>query len=338
VGSVDEIYTLLEEDLKEAIPNLPDSRPSSEIYKIRKGAAQALLGKVYLYHRQYQEAANQFNEVINSGNYQLLTGSNYNNLFARAGENSLESVFEVQYTGVVGNNWDCLHCNAGNYMPQSNGPRSPLSDNTYKEGWGINIFSKYLYQQYSSTDIRRYVTVFAPKSGSYGESRENSGYYNKKYLVRKDEPNVSSDPVSYQNNYRVIRYADVLLMAAETEAYIAGPNAINYLNQVRERAFKNSSRNYPYNGENNLLEAIYHERRLELAGEGHRFFDLVRTGKAEEAFSAYNTAIDGENLSAEEKTLRKINYTSGKNEVFPIPLDEINLANATDSWGQNPGY
>ena len=338
VGSVEEIYTLLAEDLKEAIPNLPDSRPSSEIYKIRKGAAQALLGKVYLYHRQYQEAANQFNEVINSGNYELLTGSDYNNLFTKAGENSRESVFEVQYTGVVGNNWDCLHCNAGNYMPQSNGPRSPLSDNTYKEGWGINIFSKYLYQLFGSTDIRRNVTVFAPRSGSYGESRENSGYYNKKYLVRKDEPTVSSDPVSYQNNYRVIRYADVLLMAAEAEANTGGANAVNHLNQVRERAFNNSSRNYPYNGENNLLEAIYHERRLELAGEGHRFFDLVRTGKAEEAFSVYNTAIDGENLSAEEKTLRKINYTSGKNEVFPIPLEELNLANATDVWGQNPGY
>ena len=338
VGSVDQIYTLLEEDLKEAISNLPESRPSSEIYKIRKGAAQALLGKVYLYHRKYQEAANQLNQVINSGNYELLTGSDYNNLFTRVGENSRESVFEVQYTGVVGNNWDCLHCNTGNYMPQSNGPRSPLSDPTYKEGWGINIYSKYLYQQYSSSDIRKNVTVFAPRSGSYGESRENSGYYNKKYLVRKNEPTVSSDPVSYQNNYRVIRYADVLLMAAEAEAHIAGPNAINYLNQVRERAFRGISRNYPYNGENNLLEAIYHERRLELAGEGHRFFDLVRTGKAEEAFSSYNSFIDGENLSLEEKTLRKINYTSGKNEVFPIPLEELNLANATDTWGQNPGY
>ena len=76
-------------------------------------------------------------------------------------------------------------------------------------------------------------------------------------------------------------------MAAEAEANIGGANAVNHLNQVRERAF-NNSRNYPYNGENNLLEAIYHERRLELAGEGHRFFDLVRTGKAEEAFSVYN--------------------------------------------------
>lgn len=338
VGSVNEIYTLLEEDLKEAIPNLPASRSSSEVYKITKGAAQALLGKIYLYHQNYSEAATQLNAVINSGNYQLLTGAAYQNLFTFDGENAAESVFEVQYTGVVGNNWDCLHCNAGNYMPQSNGPRSPFNDTTYKEGWGINIFSKYLYQQYQPFDSRRNVTVLAPTNGTYGMSRENSGYYNKKYLVRKDEPTVSSDPVSYQNNYRVIRYADVLLMAAEAEAQISGPNAINYLNQVRERAFQNSSRNYPYNGENNLLEAIYQERRLELAGEGHRFFDLVRTGKAQEAFTAYNNAINNESLSEEEKSRRRINFTSGKNEVFPIPLEELNLANAADNWGQNPGY
>jgi len=338
IGNVNDIYTLIEEDLKEAIPNLPESRPSSEVYKITQGAAQALLGKVYLYHQNYTEAANQLNAVINSGNYQLLTGANYQNLFTQDGENSAESVFEVQYTGVVGNNWDCLHCNAGNYMPQSNGPRSPFNDTTYKEGWGINIFSKYIYQLYQPFDIRRNVTVLAPRNGSYGMSRENSGYYNKKYLVRKDEPTVSSDPVSYQNNYRVIRYADVLLMAAEAESHIGGPNATNYLNQVRERAFQNGSRNYPFNGENNLLEAIYKERRLELAGEGHRYFDLVRTGKAQEAYTAYNNAINNEAFTEEEKSRRRINYTRGKNEVFPIPLEELNLANAIDNWGQNPGY
>jgi hypothetical protein len=74
VGSIDEIYSLIEEDLKEAIPNLPESRPSSEIYKVKKGAAQALLGKVYLYHGKYNEAANQFNEVINSGRLSITNG------------------------------------------------------------------------------------------------------------------------------------------------------------------------------------------------------------------------------------------------------------------------
>ncbi len=338
VASVGAIYTMLEADLKEAIPNLPLTRPAEETYKITKGAAQALLGKVYLYNQQYAEAAIEFNSLIDSGIYSLLEGSAYTNLFTFEGENSAESVFEVQYTGVVGNNWDCLHCNAGNYLPQSNGPRSPYPSSVYKEGWGINIVSKNLYKLYDSQDRRRDVTILAPASGTYGLSRENSGYYNKKYLVRKDEPTVSSDPVSYQNNYRVIRYADVLLMAAEAEAQSGGANAIHYLNQVRERAFNGPSRNYPYNGESDVLEAIYKERRLELAGEGHRFFDLVRTGKAKEAFDAYNASIDLEPLTASEKAERKINFTVGKNEIFPIPLIELNLANSVEKWGQNPGY
>mgnify|MGYP006090411179 FL=1 len=338
VESVNKIYSMLEEDLIEAIPNLPMTRPPSETYKVTKGAAQALLGKIYLFHQNYEAASTELNKVIDSGVYSLVQGSAYTNLFTFAGENSAESVFEIQYTGVVGNNWDCLYCNAGNYMPQSNGPRSPFPNNVYKEGWGINIISKNLYQQYESSDRRRGVTILAPNNGDYGMSRENSGYFNKKYLVLKDEPTVSSDPVSYQNNYRSIRYADVLLMAAEAEAQTGGGNAIDYLNQVRQRAFNGSSRLYPYNGESNLLESIYKERRLELAGEGHRFFDLVRTGKAQEAFAAYNAFIDSEPSTDEQKIEYKINFTVGKNEVFPIPLVELNLANARESWGQNTGY
>jgi len=347
VGSKQAIYALIEEDLKEAIPNLPTMRNSSEVYKITKGAAEALLGKAYLYHEKYEEAATSLNNVIDSeAGYELLEGSAYTKLFTRTGENSKESVFEVQYTGVVGNDWNCLHCNAGNYMPQSNGPRSPLTGSTFKEGWGINIISKNLYAAYANNDKRRNVTIYAPAVNKYGKSRENSGYYNKKYLVTKSEPTVSTDPVSYQNNYRVIRFADVLLMAAEAEAQSSGANAISHLNKVRERAFGDSSHNYPYDGENDLLEAIYKERRLELAGEGHRFFDLVRTGKAKAAFDAYNAIVDLEPLldgeSEDERTVRleklKIKYTIGKNEIFPIPLVELNLANAIDTWGQNPGY
>ena len=83
-----------------------------------------------------------------------------------------------------------------------------------------------------------------------------------------------------------------------------------------------------------------------MAGEGHRFFDLVRTGKAEAAFDAYNASIDAEPIDDEESEEdrinrlndRKINYTVGKNEIFPIPLVELNLANAINTWGQNPGY
>ena len=104
-------------------------------------------------------------------------------------------------------------------------------------------------------------------------------------------------------------------MAAEAEAQIGG-NAENYLNEVRARAFGNNSHNYT-SGEGSILEAIYNERRLEFAGEGHRFFDLVRTNKA---------------------ASRIAGFTPNKNEIFPIPQVELELANAVDKWGQNPGY
>ena len=105
-------------------------------------------------------------------------------------------------------------------------------------------------------------------------------------------------------------------MAAEAEAQSGGSNAEDYLNQVRERAYGDKSHDYK-SSEGALLDVIYQERRKELAGEGHRFFDLVRTKKAA-------AAIDG--------------FTANKNEIFPIPLIELELALAQDRWKQNPGY
>ena len=121
-------------------------------------------------------------------------------------------------------------------------------------------------------------------------------------------------------------------MAAEAAAQGGGASAISYLNQVRSRAFGNNSHDYPYNGESDLIAAIANERRLELAGEGHRFFDLVRTGKAKLAFDAYNATRPDQTSETE------INFVVNKNEVFPIPLVELELANAVSTWGQNQGY
>ena len=140
--------------------------------------------------------------------------------------------------------------------------------------------------------------------------------FNKKYIPRNEPARAGSDPLNYDNNYRAIRYAEVLLMAAEAEAQSNGANAENYLNQVRARAYGDNSQAYT-TSEGALLDAIYNERRKELAGEGHRFFDLVRTKKAA-------AAIEG--------------FTENKNAIFPIPLIELELAIAEERWGQNPGY
>lgn len=320
VSDIATIYSLIEEDLKEAIPSLPVTQDLP--YEVTKGAAQALLGKVYLYHgkfdqTKYTEAATVLNQVISSNQYTLTTGANYQMLFEGEGENSSEAVFEIQYTGIQAAGWGCIECSQGTYFPQFCGPRSPFSNATYNAGWGFCLPSVELYDLFEDGDARRDVTFFDLRDAqdSYTQSRDDTGLFNRKYMPRKADDGVGADPLNYSQNYRAIRYADVLLMAAEAEAQSGGSNAENYLNQVRARAYGDNSHDYT-TAEGGLLEAIYLERRKEMAGEGHGFFDLVRTDRA-----ASN--IEG--------------FVSNKNEVFPIPLIELQLAQAEERWG-NPGY
>ena len=329
---------MIEADLEEALElGLPAfTTNEAEKYIITEHAAQALLGKVYLYHgtddaSKFSKAATELNKVIESNNYSLI--EDYGSIFLNSNENNAESVFEVQYVSVEGAGWGCIQCSEGNYLPQNNAPRD-YTGSIYKFGWGISLPTQQLYDSYSNGDTRRDATLFKPNENDYTVSRENTGYFCKKYLPTKanDDSRNGSDPLNYENNYRAIRYADVLLMAAEAEAQSNGSNAAEHLNKVRFRAFGDNSHDYPYNGETDLLEAIYKERRLELATEGHRYFDLVRTGKAKAAYDAYNTAISGSDVFEE------ITFEINKNEVFPIPLVELELANAVDTWKQNPGY
>ena len=336
VGSIDKVYALIEEDLKEAIAlGLPTFTTDASLkYKITETAAQALLGKVYLYHgtfdnSKFSAALTQLNSVINSGFYSLPS----TNVFLKSGENGPGSVFEVQYTSVEGAGWGCIQCSEGNYLPQNNAPRD-YTGPVYKFGWGFSLPTQQLYDAYADGDQRRDITILEPALTAYSPSRENTGYFSKKYLPTQDNEatRTGSDPLNYDNNYRSIRYSDVLLMAAEAAAQSGGANSISYLNQVRNRAFGNNSHDYPYNGESDLVVAIANERRLEFAGEGHRFFDLVRTGKAKIAFDSYNSTRPNPTSETE------INFTENKNEVFPIPLVELELANAVGTWGQNQGY
>jgi len=334
VSSIAVAYDLIQEDLKEAIPNLPVTQ--DQPYEITKGAAQALLGKAYLYDGEFGDAATVLNQVIASNQYDLTTGENYVNMFTTAGENGSESVFEIQYTNVEGAGWGCIHCSEGSYFVQFNGPRSPFDDPVYASGWGFLLPSQMLYDLYDENDARRDITIFDLRAlrdsgGNYSAPREDTGFYNHKYMPRKADKagNANTAELVHKNNYRAIRYADVLLMAAEAEAQTGGANAETYLNAVRARAFGDNSRDYVAS-EGALLDVIYQERRKELAGEGHRFFDLVRTGRAKAAFDAYN--------ANKPMDFEPVNYTQNKNEVFPIPQIELRLALAEDTWGQNPGY
>jgi hypothetical protein len=197
----------------------------------------------------------------------------------------------------------------------------------YAPGWSTNLPTQSLANAYTAGDQRKAVTcldieAYKAANPQYNITYQiapykNTGLYNQKYLPRLGE--TSGQPeLNYDNNQRIIRYADVLLMAAEALNKSTTPNdalAATYLNQVRRRAFSvsDASKDVTATG-SALYTAILNERRLELGMEGERFFDLVRTGQA--------------------ATVLGSSFKTGKNELFPIPLQEVTVSGLT----QNPNY
>ena len=347
-NSASDIYALIITDLIYAVNNLEYVAP--QIGRVNKGAAEALLGKAFLYYpsennifndisstipkiitndylglpddsevNKYYAASVTLQNLINNGPYQL--SDDYAQIFELEGENGVESVFEVQYTDEEGAGFGCLQCSEGNVAVGFMGIRNHTGP-TYDSGYSFNVPVQEAFDAFTTGDVRRDVSIldivsWASATGAeYVEGYEHTGYYNRKYLPRKGDLNIGDQNLTNPNNYRSIRFADVLLMAAEAlnRGEIDDAQALAYVNQVRERAFGNSNSNISVSGPQ-LTAAIWEERRLELMGEGHRFFDLVRTGQAA-------SAIEG--------------FEPGKHEVFPIPFEEIQFSNG--NWNQNPNY
>ena len=313
-----EVYAQIEADLMYAADNLPYVQ--TEQGRITKGAAQALLGKAYLYQEKFTEAAEVLEAVINSGPYTLVT--DYNTIFEEEGENNSESVFEVQYTDQEGAGFGCLQCSEGNVAVGFSGIRN-YEGPDFSSGFSFNVPTQEAYDAFDNDDPRRDIAILnidawaAQTGATFGTGHEHTGYFNRKYIPRKRNPGAQADlNLTNPNNYRAIRYADVLLMAAEAlnRGAISDSRAQEYLNTVRRRGFGDMLHDVTSTG-SALTNDIYNERRIELVGEGHRFFDLVRTGRAASEISG---------------------FTVGKNELFPIPDIEIQLAG--NRWAQNPGY
>jgi hypothetical protein len=311
------VYAQIESDLTFASNVLPTSWDQKG--RVTKGAAQALLGKVLVFQEKFGAATIILDDVIDSGVYDLY--DDYNTLFTQVAENNIESVFEVQYSNEQGAGFGCLQCSEGNVMVGFSGIRG-YSGPTYVSGFSFNVPVQDLVDQYTPNDNRFRATIMdieAYKNEqesqgnqvSYGEGWEHTGYYNHKYIPRTGE--AFQDPnLTNSTNYRAIRFSDVLLLAAE--AYNAIGNdakAQEYVNRVRTRAGLSDL----VTTAGSLEQDIQQERRLELAGEGHRFFDLVRRGEAA-------AKIPG--------------FIVGTHELFPIPLVEIEVAG--NIWAQNPGY
>ncbi|RAI92191.1 RagB/SusD family nutrient uptake outer membrane protein [Algoriphagus yeomjeoni] len=315
-----EIYAQIESDLEDAVAVLPAT--AGQVGRLTTGAAMALLGKVLLYQEKYTEASTVLGNLIdnNPGGYALF--DDYSTMFYAANENVSEDVFTVQFSGLQGGDYGCLICLNGNAAVGFQGIRQ-YTGPFYADGNAYNLPTQDLYDSFADGDLRRDATVLnldefiaaQPNSDeiTYGiGAGGHTGFFNNKYIKRQGEIGLPDDDLTSPLNYRVIRWADVLLMAAEAFQQSGNDGrARTELNKVRARVDMpaiNSSGDA-------LYQAILDERRYELSGEGYRFFDLVRTGQA------------ADNISG---------FVVGKNELFPIPQVEIDLAGG--NWSQNPGY
>jgi hypothetical protein len=314
------VYTQIEEDLTYAASIL--DWESEEKGRVTKGAALALLGKVYLYQNKFTEAAATLDEGIQEGPYDLF--SDFSSLFRVANEGNEESVFEIEYVNSEGGGYGCFVCLEGFVAVGFHGIRQ-YKGPIYGDGNSYNLPTEDLYEAFGENDPRRDASILNIEAFKDAQANPDeieyaigagghTGFYNNKYIKRLTELGPPDDDLTSPVNHRVIRFSDVLLMAAEAHNRKTGPDdalAREYLNRVRDRVDLD-----PVNASGAALsEAIWHERRLEFAGEGHRFFDLVRTGKAADAIEGFQT---------------------GTHELFPIPQDEIDLAGA--GWDQNDGY
>jgi len=315
---VTEVFAAIEADLIAAAEVLP--AVAAQKGRVTKGAANALLGKAYLYQNKFPQAATALEKVISSGVYSLV--SDYNSVFEHEGENGKESVFEVQYTDVEGAGFGCLQCSEGNVAVGFSGVRG-YSGPLFTPGFSFNVPVQEAVDHFEPGDLRKDVTIldikaWAESTGAeYTTGNEHTGYFNRKYLPRKRSTTAQSDlNLTNPNNYRAIRYSDVLLMAAEANnrGAISDTKAQEYISMVRKRAFGDDNHKITFTGAT-LTDAIYHERRVELMGEGHHFFDLVRTGRAAKDIAG---------------------FVAGKHELFPVPLEEIQFSNG--NWTQNPKY
>jgi starch-binding outer membrane protein, SusD/RagB family len=324
-ASAEAVWTLINEDLSFAIAVLPTKSqyPAADIGRATKGAAQALLAKANLWQQRFAEALSLTNAIINSNEYQLEPV--YSRIFTQAGENGPESVFEIQYMNASGGNWGRNNANEGTFTNVFQRARGQF------EGFGFNIPTQQFVDEFFAEgfeDPRLKATVFR-EGDAMGDrgifTKDATGfpfdYYPKKYFNNKSEEAPFGDPnPNGGSNDRVIRYADVLLMNAEA-AWHTGDmlTAQQSLNRVRARARGNQTNILPditTTGEA-LLNAIYRERRIELGLEGHRFFDLIRTDKAQTA-------------------LGPLGYVNNTHRLFPIPASQIQATGGAVT--QNPGY
>jgi hypothetical protein len=296
-----EVYTFIESDLNVAIAALPEkgAYSANERSRVSKGAAYALLAKVSLYQKKWQQVVDNCNKITG---YSIV--NDYASMFRVAGKFDSESIFEIYAQGSV-------PAKGIEGYSNTQGARGAGG-----WGWGFNTPSQSLVNAYEPGDVRKDATIIFRGTTLYDGRVIPTTVENERYNY-KAYSSAYTDAWETDVDIKYLRYAEVILMKAEALNELGQtPDAIPLLNLIRNRAHLGVT---PAVSQADVRTAIWKERRVEMAFEHDRFFDLVRTGQAKAAF-----AIDG-------KT-----FTEGKNELFPIPASFLKQSGTLSA--QNPGY
>ena len=308
-----QVWAAIEQDLTDAAGVLPVNYTGADVQRATKGAALAMHAKVAMYQNKWADVKTYTDQVIALGVYSLFP--NFEQLFRIQNEFSSESIFEINAKHVPGN------CDASNSQySQVQGVRSVA-----RGGWGFNVPTTDLANSFEPGDPRRDATIIfrgetTPEGDIIPASVPNPMYNQKSYVPFTDPSNQDCNEGADQN-IRVMRYAEVLLMNAEANNELGNSAAaLTSLNKVRARARGGNNTILPdvtTTDKNALRDAIWKERRSELAMEFDRYFDVIRQGRAATVFGP-------------------LGWKANKNEVWPIPQSEIDLSAGTLT--QNPGY
>ncbi len=349
-ATVEETYAQIEKDLQEAAQYLPlkSGYSSSDLGRATRGAALGYLAKAYLYQEKYEQAASVLKEIIHSNEYDLLP--EFGSVWSIKTNNSIESLFEVQHNDdtsyPIGGRMSVI-CGSRDDFGWSWGLPTSHLENAFLEA-GDSERLKWTIIKHGATEVPGDPTWSESKPYVISPQKHKSARVTRKLYIPVDQRPVPYNANHHPLNYRFLRYADILLMYAEVQNELANDQeARNALNKIRRRVHLPEVTA----SEKELRNAIRLERRLELALEGNRLFDLRRwtddNGKKaicnimgkEGSFVRYNLyeSTDPYELgNIKERSDKGINFRENRDLLFPIPHTEVSISEG--SIVQNPNY
>ena len=310
-SSTEEVYQAIIQDAEYAASALLPSYSGNDVGRVTAGAANMLLAEIYMTRHEYSKAETKLRKIVGSPIYGLLP--DYAEVFNPSNKNSKESIFEVQYKeGEEGESSNFMY----QFAPVDS--RGDVVVGPEAGGNGRNIPTLDMADAYEEADLRKDISI------GYFDRNPSPLYYVKKYDHDTDTE-FSRTP----DNWPVYRYADALLMLAEAinEQNFNAGEPFDLLNQVRNRAGLESLTSADASNQDALRYVLLQERRVELAFENHRWFDLIRSGKAIEILTAHgvreraNPTLDPPDfLPVTDESFR----ISEDELIFPIPVKELN--------------